>query len=72
MPREALDARLDAVWDAMRGCIERGISQDGTLPGGLKVRAAPMPSTTSCKRSGSRTATTRCSPTTGCRSTPWR
>nr|MCU0790251.1 L-serine ammonia-lyase, iron-sulfur-dependent, subunit alpha [Nitratireductor sp.] len=38
MPREALDAKLDAVWDAMRGCIERGITQDGTLPGGLKVR----------------------------------
>jgi L-serine dehydratase len=38
MPREALDARLDAVWGAMRSCIERGISQDGTLPGGLKVK----------------------------------
>ncbi len=26
------------IWDAMRGCIERGISQDGIVPGGLKVR----------------------------------
>jgi L-serine dehydratase len=36
--REELDARLDAVWAAMRDCIERGISQEGILPGGLKVR----------------------------------
>jgi L-serine dehydratase len=38
MPREKLDEGLDAVWDAMRGCIERGLSQDGIMPGGLKVR----------------------------------
>jgi L-serine dehydratase len=36
--REKLDADLDAVWEAMRGCIERGLSHDGILPGGLKVR----------------------------------
>jgi L-serine dehydratase len=38
MPREKLDEGLDAIWDAMRGCIERGLSQDGIMPGGLKVR----------------------------------
>jgi L-serine dehydratase len=38
MPREELDAGLDRIWDAMRGCIERGLSQDGIMPGGLKVR----------------------------------
>jgi len=38
MNREALDAKLDTVWAAMRNCIDRGISQDGILPGGLKVR----------------------------------
>ena len=38
MPREQLDAGLDAIWDAMRGCIERGLSQEGVMPGGLKVR----------------------------------
>jgi L-serine dehydratase len=38
MSRAELDARLDAVWAAMRDCIERGISQEGILPGGLKVR----------------------------------
>ncbi len=38
MPREDLDAGLEGIWDAMRGCIERGLSQEGIMPGGLKVR----------------------------------
>jgi L-serine dehydratase len=38
MPREELDAGLDRLWEAMRGCIERGISCDGIMPGGLNVR----------------------------------
>ncbi|MBZ9756579.1 L-serine ammonia-lyase [Mesorhizobium sp. ESP6-5] len=38
MSREALDTGLDAIWDAMKGCIDRGLSQDGIMPGGLKVR----------------------------------
>ncbi|MFZ1815624.1 MAG: L-serine ammonia-lyase [Rhizobiaceae bacterium] len=38
MSRQELDARLDSVWSAMRGCIERGIARDGIMPGGLKVR----------------------------------
>ncbi|WIY81522.1 L-serine ammonia-lyase [Propionimicrobium sp. PCR01-08-3] len=29
---------LDAIWQTMRECIERGLSSEGTLPGGLKVR----------------------------------
>ncbi|MCT7375663.1 L-serine ammonia-lyase [Chelativorans salis] len=33
-----LDAGLDRIWQAMHGCIERGLSQDGVMPGGLKVR----------------------------------
>ncbi|MEH3105419.1 MAG: L-serine ammonia-lyase [Sphingomonas phyllosphaerae] len=32
------DAFLDAVHAAMNACIDRGIAQDGLLPGGLKVR----------------------------------
>jgi len=35
---DELDAGLDGIWDAMRGCIERGLTQDGIMPGGLKVR----------------------------------
>ena len=35
---EALDAGLDAIWSAMSGCIDRGLSRDGIMPGGLKVR----------------------------------
>ncbi len=38
MGREALDAGLDGIWDAMRGCIDRGLRQEGIMPGGLKVR----------------------------------
>jgi len=36
--RADLDAGLDAIWQAMRGCIERGLSKEGVMPGGLKVR----------------------------------
>lgn len=32
------DAFLDAVRAAMHACIDRGIAQEGMLPGGLKVR----------------------------------
>jgi L-serine dehydratase len=38
MARDKLDAGLDGIWDAMRNCIERGLSQEGIMPGGLKVR----------------------------------
>ena len=36
--RAELDAGLDAIWAAMRSCIERGLSRDGIMPGGLKVK----------------------------------
>lgn len=35
---DSLDARLDAIWQAMDGCIERGLAREGILPGGLSVR----------------------------------
>ncbi len=38
MDRAALNDGLDAIWAAMRGCIERGLAQEGIMPGGLKVR----------------------------------
>ncbi len=39
---DEIRARLDAIWDAMQACIERGIRSEGVLPGGLKVkRRAP-------------------------------
>ena len=38
MPRDELDAGLDRIWEAMRGCIERGLSREGIMPGGLKVK----------------------------------
>ncbi len=35
---EEIDAGLRRIWSAMKGCVARGIAQDGVLPGGLKVR----------------------------------
>jgi L-serine dehydratase len=35
---EELAAGLDAIWAAMRGCVEAGLHATGTLPGGLGVR----------------------------------
>ncbi|WP_374342827.1 L-serine ammonia-lyase [Phenylobacterium sp.] len=31
-------AGLDAIWAAMEACVERGLRQEGCLPGGLNVR----------------------------------
>jgi len=33
-----LDAGLDGICEAMNGCIDRGLKQQGILPGGLAVR----------------------------------
>jgi L-serine dehydratase len=33
-----VDARLDAILEAMFACLDRGLSQEGQLPGGLKVQ----------------------------------
>jgi L-serine dehydratase len=35
---EELDHRLDLVWSAMDRCVDRGLTQTGTMPGGLNVR----------------------------------
>ncbi|MEP3428902.1 MAG: L-serine ammonia-lyase [Roseibium sp.] len=36
--REDVEAGIDNLWTAMDSCINRGISQTGILPGGLKVK----------------------------------
>ncbi len=33
-----LNNGLDEIWEAMRTCVENGLSADGILPGGLKVK----------------------------------
>ncbi len=38
MSPDELNAGLDRIWGAMSNCIDRGLSQDGIMPGGLKVR----------------------------------
>ncbi|MBO6893986.1 MAG: L-serine ammonia-lyase [Roseibium sp.] len=35
---DALTMRLDAIWKVMDNCIERGLTQEGILPGGLSVK----------------------------------
>ena len=41
-PRAETDHRLDQIWRTMDACIERGLRQEGELPGGLAVmRRAP-------------------------------
>ncbi|WP_371155881.1 L-serine ammonia-lyase [Jannaschia sp. 2305UL9-9] len=37
-PEAELGARIDGIWAAMDGCIDRGLLQEGILPGGLSVR----------------------------------
>jgi L-serine dehydratase len=35
---EEIAEGLDAIWDAMAGCVEAGLSAEGTLPGILQVK----------------------------------
>ena len=37
MSAEELDAGLDKIWGAMRSCIDRGLNNEGIMPGGLNV-----------------------------------
>nr|WP_275065171.1 L-serine ammonia-lyase [Bartonella sp. ML70XJBT] len=36
--RSSLDAGLDEIFSAMKNCIDRGLSQEGELPGGLRIQ----------------------------------
>lgn len=38
MKHSDLDAGLTRIWEVMNACIDRGISSEGILPGGLSVR----------------------------------
>jgi L-serine dehydratase len=38
MNAQSLEDGLDAIWEAMNGCIDRGLKVDGIMPGGLKVK----------------------------------
>ena len=37
-PEQDVAAGLDAIWDAMAGCVDAGLRADGVLPGILKVK----------------------------------
>ena len=37
-PEAEVAAGLDAIWDAMAGCVDAGLHADGVLPGILKVK----------------------------------
>ncbi|MEA1943422.1 MAG: L-serine ammonia-lyase [Pseudomonadota bacterium] len=42
LPEDTIRAGVDGLWRAMEDCIDRGLTQDGVLPGGLEVkRRAP-------------------------------
>jgi len=38
MDEEKFNAGVGRIWQAMKSCVERGLSQEGELPGGLKIR----------------------------------
>jgi len=38
MSRTELNDGLDRIWGAMKSCIDRGLTGEGIMPGGLKVR----------------------------------
>ena len=38
LPRAEVSDRLDAIHTAMEACIDRGLRQEGVLPGGLRVK----------------------------------
>lgn len=35
---DELDSGIERIWQAMKACVARGLSQDGELPGGLRVQ----------------------------------
>ena len=38
IPRAVLDSGIGRIWQVMNDCIDRGLAQEGILPGGLNVR----------------------------------
>ncbi|MBI1408224.1 MAG: L-serine ammonia-lyase [Caulobacter sp.] len=50
-PRDAVLARIDGIFAAMEGCIDRGMRMEGVLPGGLNVkrRARQVHQTIMCR-----------------------
>jgi L-serine dehydratase len=42
MDGASLDRGLARIWDVMSACIDRGLSSEGILPGGLKVKRRAM------------------------------
>lgn len=38
LPEDAIQRGIESLWWTMEACIDRGLSQDGILPGGLEVR----------------------------------
>lgn len=42
MPEEILNKKLDEIWDAMKSCVEHGLSTEGILPGGLNTKRRAM------------------------------
>ena len=38
LPEEILNLELDKIWNAMKTCVEKGLTTEGILPGGLNTK----------------------------------
>lgn len=53
---QEIRAGLLEIWDVMRQCVARGLTQEGILPGGLKVRRRAATAARQLRAEGSREA----------------
>ncbi|GEB53362.1 MULTISPECIES: L-serine ammonia-lyase [Streptomyces] len=53
---EEIRAGLLEIWQVMRDCVERGLTQEGILPGGLKVRRRAATSARQLRAEGQKQA----------------
>jgi len=53
---EEIRAGLLEIWDVMRACVARGLTREGLLPGGLKVRRRAPAAARQLRAEGSREA----------------
>jgi L-serine dehydratase len=67
-----LDAGLDRIFAAMEACIDRGMRETGTLPGGLPSSVGPARSTRPSRAGWSARSATRWRPWTSSTCGPWR
>ncbi len=70
-PQAEVEEGIDRLWSAMDSCINRGISQTGILPGGLKVKRRAADIYQKLIREGRTTRLSSTTWSTGSAFTPW-